>query len=74
MRRKRCASISWAAYAFVRGVTKTNPVMLGQELKTCQKKLKDAEGDVAAAAERGRAKAKQEQVTKHIPIMVYTYT
>jgi hypothetical protein len=48
--------------------------MLGQELKTCQKKLKDAEGDVAAAAERGRAKAKQEQVTIHIPSMVYTYT
>jgi hypothetical protein len=36
--------------------------MLDQELKNCQKKLKDAEGDVAAATERGRAKAKQEQV------------
>ena len=33
-----------------------------QELKSTQTKLKDAEGDVAAAFERGRAKAKQEQV------------
>ncbi len=35
-----------------------------QELKLCNAKLKDAESDILSALEKGRAKAKQEQVVQ----------
>ncbi len=39
----------------------TRDVLL-QELKSCNVKLRDAEAEIAAAVERGRARAKSEQV------------
>ncbi len=35
-----------------------------QELKLCNAKLKDAESDILSALEKGRAKAKQDQVVQ----------
>ena len=41
---------------------------LPQELKLCQMKLRDAEAEVAATFEKGRAKAKLEQVIESCSI------
>ena len=44
-----------------KSLRETRDVLL-QELKACNMKLRDAEADVAAGVERGRARAKSEQV------------
>ena len=45
----------------LKALRETRDVLL-QELKACNVKLRDAEADVAAGVERGRARAKSEQV------------
>ena len=45
----------------LKALRETRDVLL-QELKACNVKLGDAEADVAAGVERGRVRAKSEQV------------